>query len=85
MSLKFSTSSSPFSLRFCADEYSEPCQTSKMESDAKLLTIFTKHSHSHVSQGSEYASDICHSFIVYRSYQISEPDLFVFNSRLEVS
>ena len=50
------------------EECSEPCQTSKMESFAKmvnsywnLLTIFIKHSVLDASQSSEYASVISYS------------------------
>ena len=38
------------------EAYLEPCQTSKMERFAKMLTIFLKSSILDVWQGSEYAS-----------------------------
>ena len=47
-----------------SEVYSEPCQTSKMESFAKilsnykLLSIFAKYSILDVSHGSEYASEM---------------------------
>ena len=55
-----------FSLCLYKEPYSEPCQTSFMESFAKPLTIFTKHSTFYVWQGSEYASDKCFLKVLIR-------------------
>ena len=41
--------------------YPEPCQTTKMECFARLLTFFVKHSILDVCQSFEYASVICYS------------------------